>query len=124
MYFDNNLPTGFFPWCPFLGKGWLENTISIWPFWILKSAEILPLSGPAKRLRGRHIKTFNWRIMIAYRLPGRNDASRFNKCYLYRNFFDDRQTDRDIAVLEILNDRNKARGAVSFARGMGYHPSP
>ena len=28
----------------------------------------------------------------------RNDASRFNKCYLYRNFSDDRKRDGDIAA--------------------------
>jgi len=33
-------------------------------------------------------------------ITGRNDASRFNKWYLYRNFSDDRETDGDIAALD------------------------
>jgi len=44
-----------------------------------------------------HPTTLHSRAALWIAHSCRNDASRFNKCYRYRNFFDDRQTDGDIA---------------------------
>jgi hypothetical protein len=58
MYFEANLAMEFFSCCPFLDKGWLEDTISIERFWILKSAEIVPLCGTQQNSRNeKYIQT-------------------------------------------------------------------
>jgi hypothetical protein len=56
MYFlkkNNVLWTDFLPWCLSLDKGWLENTISIERFWILKSAQnVYSIQCPSRFLPG------------------------------------------------------------------------
>jgi hypothetical protein len=58
MYFEAKLHRGFFPWCLSLGEGWLEDTIFIERFWILKSVEIVPLYAPGQNSRNeKYIQT-------------------------------------------------------------------
>jgi len=39
--------------------------------------------------KGLHLLLLGQGMPLALKIIERNDASRFNKCYLYRNFFDD-----------------------------------
>ncbi len=46
---------------------------------------------------------------LSYRLliTGRNDVPRFNECNLYRNLFDERETDGDIAAIRYFRPKSK-----------------
>ena len=85
------------PFSNLLEKTGKKDLEAIWPFLSFCYVQIA-VSCSFQRQRV-HLQQFISGLLRRLRITGSNDGSRFNIWKAYRNFFDDPETDRDIASL-------------------------